>query len=179
VASSRRALEIKPGYAAAHNNLGAVLSDLGLTDEAIAQFRNATHFDPDYPDAHMNLGMLLLSKGQFEEGWSHYEWRLKTQGEAFKRGPMITRPLWDGRPLEGRSILLHAEQGLGDTLQFVRYAALVRDKGGKVLVECPAPFCRCCGAARGSTPWVRAGQNCRPLTCMPRFFRSRGSSART
>jgi tetratricopeptide (TPR) repeat protein len=132
----RRALQIKPSYAPAHIALGAVLQ--GQDEEAIAHFRNAIQFDPDNPVAHMNLGMLLLRAGQFEDGWLHYEWRLKTHFEPFKRLPMSTQPRWDGRPLQGRSILLYPEQGLGDTLQFIRYAAVVQDNGGKVLFECPA-----------------------------------------
>jgi tetratricopeptide (TPR) repeat protein len=134
----RQALKIKPGYAAAHNALGAIME--GQTDEAIVQFRTAIKFDPDHPSAHVNLGMLLLRKGQFEEGWFHYEWRLKTQAEPFKSFALLTQPMWDGLALEGRSILLYAEQGLGDTVQFIRYAAMVQDKGGKVLVECSAPL---------------------------------------
>jgi tetratricopeptide (TPR) repeat protein len=140
VASCRRALESEPGYAAAHNTLGALLADLGQTDEALAQFRSAIYFDPDYPDAHMNLGMMLLKQGRFEEGWSHYEWRLKSEADAFKGFPRIAQPMWDGQPLEGRPILLYAEQGRGDMFQFIRYAAMVQKRGGRVLVECAAPF---------------------------------------
>jgi tetratricopeptide (TPR) repeat protein len=140
MACSRRALEIDPDYAAAHNTRGAILSDRGQTEEASEHFRNAIRIDPDNADAHMNLGMLLLQNGQFEEGWVQYEWRLKSQADAFKGLPKTDQPVWDGRPLEGRAILLYPEQGRGDMLQFIRYAGMVQKKGGKVLVECPAPL---------------------------------------
>jgi hypothetical protein len=80
---------------------------------------------------------LSLLKGDFQRGWAEYQWRWKTK-QAPQRG--FSQPLWDGQPLEGRTILLHAEQGLGDTIQFVRYAALVKRLGGTVVLECPKPL---------------------------------------
>jgi hypothetical protein len=80
--------------------------------------------------------MLLLAEGEFEQGWSEYEWRWKTK-ETVPRH--FEQPLWDGRRLDGKTILLHAEQGLGDTLQFIRYAFLVKALGASIIAECPKP----------------------------------------
>src|SRR5207302_4380262 len=90
---------------------------------------------PDYAAAHMGRALMLLALGKFEEGWPEYEWRWKCKEFST---PPYQQPLWDGSPLDGRTILLHAEQGLGDTLQFIRYAPLVKERGGRVVVACQA-----------------------------------------
>src|SRR5581483_3189988 len=87
-----------------------------------------------------------LLRGDFERGWEEYEWRWKVKQVAPSARTFV-QPLWDGAPLEHRTILLHAEQGLGDTLQFVRYAALVRERGGRVVLQCSEALhaiLRCC-----------------------------------
>ena len=94
---------------------------------------------PDYADAHWNLSLLNLLTGDFESGWPGFEWRWQTKQQNFHRRH-DSRPLWDGQPLAGRTILLHAEQGLGDTIQFVRYVPLVQERGGRVVVECQPPL---------------------------------------
>lgn len=134
VTSYRRAVELQPNYAEAHNNLGSVFHELGKLEDAIACFRRAIDLRPDFAEAHHNLSLVLLLAGNFEQGWLEYEWRRKKKDFLF---PAIEQPLWDGGPLQGRTILLHDEQGLGDTLQFLRYAPLVKARGGRVLVACP------------------------------------------
>src|SRR5262249_15616548 len=90
---------------------------------------------PEYVRAHVNLAMAWLLIGKFEQGWPEYEWRFQdTKDRARQPCP---QPIWDGSSLAGRSILLRAEQGIGDTLHFIRYAPLVKERGGTVLVECP------------------------------------------
>ena len=139
VACYRRALALKPDYAEAHNNLGNALKEQGNLDEAVACYRRALALKPDYADANFNQSLLTLLTGDFERGWGEYEWRWKTKQRNF-HGRYFAQPLWDGQPLAGSTILLHAEQGLGDTIQFVRYVHLVKERGGRVVVECQPPL---------------------------------------
>ena len=130
-----RALQLKPDYVDAHLNLGCSFCDQGKLDEAFVCYRRALALKPDFADAHWNHSLLMLLTGDFERGWAEYEWRWQTKLKYFQpRG--FSQPLWDGRPLAGRTILLHDEQGLGDTIQFVRYAPLVKERVGTVLFEC-------------------------------------------
>jgi tetratricopeptide (TPR) repeat protein len=133
VASFRQAVYLRPNYAKAYNNLGNVLRDLGYAEEALANYQQALNLLPDYADAHRNRAMAWLQQGNFAQGWPEYEWRWQCQ-DLPRRG--LAQPHWDGLPLHGRTILLYAEQGIGDTLQFVRYASLVQQKGGRVILEC-------------------------------------------
>jgi len=150
MASYRRALEINPDFAEAHNNLGsALLADLGQMDDAVASYRRALKIQPDYAKAHWNLSMSLLAQGHYAEGWQEYEYRWKA-GAIPPRN--LVEPLWLGEAeLSGKSILLHAEQGFGDTLQFIRYVALVVARGATVYLEVPPPLkslaARCAGVA--------------------------------
>lgn len=135
----RRALELRLDYADALNNLGLACCEQGRFDEAAARYRQALELKPDFAEAHKNLGLLWLLTGNLEQGWPEYEWRLKCKKPSLHP---FQQPLWDGGPLNGRTILLLAEQGLGDTLQFIRYAPLVKERGGRVLVACPAALTR-------------------------------------
>ena len=121
-------------------NLGHALRDLGNLDEAFASYAEALRLKPDYADAHFNRSMALLLQGHFAEGWAEYDWRWRTATYLTQRQSRaaVAQREWDGSPLEGRSILLHAEQGLGDTIQFIRYVSLVKQQGaGKVMLACP------------------------------------------
>jgi tetratricopeptide (TPR) repeat protein len=148
-ATLRRALALKPDFAEAHNNLGIALQRQGRWEEGMASYDRALALKPDYAEAHFNQALGRLQVGDFARGWPGYEWRWRMRGSTPRR---FDRPAWDGSPLEGRTILLHAEQGLGDTLQFVRYAALLRRGGGRVVLECPACLhpllAGCCGIDR-------------------------------
>jgi Tfp pilus assembly protein PilF len=138
-ASLRRALRLKPQYAQAHTNLANVFRERGRTDEAITAYRQALLWQPDHVEAHLNLGMALLLLGRFEEGWPEYEWRRRHR--EFPPSP-FPQQWWDGSDLKGKTILLSAEQGFGDTLQFIRYAPLIERRGGRVIVGCPQPLLR-------------------------------------
>jgi tetratricopeptide (TPR) repeat protein len=151
----REALYFGPNYTAAHFNLGIALDDQGMLDEAIASYQAALRLKPDYGDAHKNLGMAWLLTGNFEQGWPEYEWRWKTDIAT----PNFRQPLWDGSPLQGRTILLHTEQGAGDTLQFVRYAALVKQRGGKPWVLCPRSLVRLLSGCPGVEGLAAQGES--------------------
>jgi len=130
------AVALGPTSAEAHNNLGTVLHALAEFDLAREHYDRALELDPKLADAHFSRAMFLLREGDLAEGFAEYEWRWKCK--PFQR-PFV-QPRWDGSPLEGRTLLLFAEQGLGDTLQFVRYAAVARRRGGRVVVECQEPL---------------------------------------
>jgi tetratricopeptide (TPR) repeat protein len=133
----RKALTIQPDYAEAHNNLGSVLNDQGRIEEAIASYRRAHEIKPDFAQAHWNESMCRLLLGDFAEGWKQYEWRrLTVPCQASQRH--FTQPQWVGiESLQGKTLLLHAEQGLGDTIHFCRYAELAADKGAIVILQVP------------------------------------------
>jgi tetratricopeptide (TPR) repeat protein len=136
-ASYREALRLRPAFVEALTNLGNALREQGRPGEAAASYEEATRLRPDDAEARVNLGMTRLLMGDFERGWPEYEWRRRARG--LPEHPS-GRPRWDGTPLEGKAILLRAEQGLGDTIQFVRYAPMVRERGGVVLLECQPPL---------------------------------------
>ena len=128
-----RALAKNPHYADAHNNLGNALHDLGQFEASITCYQEAVRLKPDYAEAHLSLAISWLLVGNMEAGWPEYDWRF-----ACKRPerPPFVEPIWDGSPLDGKTILLYGEQGFGDKLQFIRYAPLVKARGGRVVVAC-------------------------------------------
>jgi tetratricopeptide (TPR) repeat protein len=131
-----RALDHAPKSATLLINKGTALCALTRYHEALASFCAAIIIEPDRAEAHYNAGLVRLRLGDFENGWRDYEWRWRKADWADKRRN-FTAPLWlDAEPIEGKTILLHAEQGLGDTIQFVRYVPLVARRGAKVIVEC-------------------------------------------
>src|SRR5262249_23728403 len=88
---------------------------------------------PDDPGTRWNRALLLLLGGEFQQGWKEYEWRWRRPDAQMRQ---LAQPRWKGEPLEGRRILVYSEQGLGDTIQFLRYLPLVRNAGGDVIFEC-------------------------------------------
>lgn len=137
-----QAIALDPNFTLAYNNLGLTLADMGKPEEAIPWYERAIALQPDNADAHQNLGLALLQLGDLETGFREYEWRWQAMGPDNRPPRPFPQPLWDGSDLHGKTILLHAEQGYGDTLQFVRYAALVAAKGGRVLLECQPALTR-------------------------------------
>lgn len=153
----RRSLALSPNQASTHNSLGLALDRQGWFEEAQTHYERAVQLRPDYGDAHWNLSLLLLRRGDYVRGWREYEWRWQSNdySSGFRQ---FSQPQWDGSPLAGRTILLHAEQGLGDTLQFIRYAPLVAGCGGQVIVECPAPLKKLFEGSLRSIRFVLRGQ---------------------
>jgi tetratricopeptide repeat protein len=139
VAGYLRAITLKPDFVDAHSNLGNVLRRQGRVEEAIAACRRAIALKPDFAPAHLNLALALLLNGDFDEGWREYEWRW--QGGAKDLKPRdLRRPRWRGEDLRGKTLLLHAEQGLGDTLQFARFAPVMATRGAKVILAVQPPL---------------------------------------
>lgn len=135
--SYRRAIALNPNISEAHSNLGVLLQELGHHVQAVASYDQAIKLKTDLVEAHWNKALTLLLLGDFENGWPLYEYRWSRSVPSSPiRG--FRQPLWLGKDaLQGKTILLYGEQGLGDSLQFCRYAKLVADLGARVVLEVP------------------------------------------
>jgi tetratricopeptide (TPR) repeat protein len=131
----QRAIGLNPHFAEAYYNLALYYHDRNLPDEAVEYYRKAVENKPDFVNAHWNMACALLLAGKFEQGWKEYEWRWKLKDHRGRTFP--SSALWDGSDISGRTVLLHAEQGFGDAIQFIRYAPLVAERGARVIVQCP------------------------------------------
>ncbi|MCC7175677.1 MAG: tetratricopeptide repeat protein [Bryobacterales bacterium] len=171
----RESLRLKPRLAEAHYNLGNLRRQKLRLSEAAGCYREAIRLNPGHAKAHWNLSLTLLAAGELERGWEEFEWRWKNPKTPPRGFP---QPLWDGASLEGRTILLHAEQGLGDTIQFIRYAELAKAAGAAVVVECPAKLGPLVASAPGVDRVVEAGAPLppfdvqAPLMSLPRILRT-------
>ncbi len=168
------ALQLMPTYSESHVTIASALLELGRAEDALASCDAALEIAPDNAEAHWNRALILLLLGQFHEGWQEHEWRWQKRGfTSPSRHNDI--PLWNGTPLAGKTILLHAEQGFGDAIQFIRYAKLIAIQGANIIIEChpplvplfniiadirsvvpfdaPLPFCDC-QAPLLSLPWL-------------------------
>lgn len=129
------ALKLDPGYVDAINNRAAALQSLNRTSEVLPLFETALGHEPDSPDLHWNLSLALLKTGDYERGFREYEWRWRTPTFiAFARD--WPQPRWRGEDLNGKSILVHAEQGFGDQIMFSRFISELLDRGAAVILEC-------------------------------------------
>ncbi|MGD0390624.1 MAG: tetratricopeptide repeat protein [Tepidisphaeraceae bacterium] len=177
IAAFRRAVALNPNLPEAHSHLGTALINKGQLDEAIAAWRHAIALNPNFAEAHFNLSVALLERGDFQEGWEEHEWRWKCK-DSLSPPRDFAPPQWDGCPLEGRTLLLHAEQGLGDALHFIRYLPLAAQRGGKIIIECQAELQRLFQSVAGGCQVVARGQplpafdlHC-PLLSLPHVFRT-------
>jgi tetratricopeptide (TPR) repeat protein/flagellar biosynthesis regulator FlaF len=173
------ALAIRPDYAVAWNNLGNLCVELSRIEEAADCYSKAVAIDPEYAEAHTNRALISLLQGEFEQGWQEYEWRWKQPGAAVKT---LLRPAWDGSAIAGRTILLRSEQGAGDTIQFIRYARLLRQQGAKVLLHCQESLRALLEGMpevakifSGPVPAAEFDVHA-PLMSLPRLFRTRVDS---
>jgi tetratricopeptide (TPR) repeat protein len=131
----RRSLSVDPGHISSMCNLGRTLHRLGLLDEALACYDRALKISPDHPETRFNRSVTLLLQGRWEEGWPDYEWRFQCHNRCQIYPHRLPRPRWQGEPFSGKTLLVHGEQGLGDSLQFVRFLPWVKRLGGRVLFE--------------------------------------------
>jgi Tfp pilus assembly protein PilF len=164
--------------AEAHYGRGRVLHELRRLQDAASSYSRAIELNPQHAPAHVNRAMALLACGDYENGWSDFEWRWKSAGSILAaEARELQRPLWCGdAPLAGQTILLHGEQGLGDALQFCRYATLVADLGARVILEVPAPLVELLAPLPGVAQVLARGEplpqfdlHC-PLMSLPRAF---------
>ncbi len=155
IAAAERATELAPAMADAYVNLGWLYSLVGRLNDAEAACEKAIALQPGDPAASLNLGVLRLLRGDFDSGWQLYEFRKQCPGFSFARH---RQPMWDGKPLGGRRILLWFEQGLGDTLQFLRFVPQVIDRGGEVLLAVQPELGRLVAASMPAQPLVDPAQ---------------------
>ncbi len=138
IACFDKALQQQPGYVNAYKNKGTALVWEGHLDQALTAYRQALAHGPEDAETHKNLGVIYLLQGRFAEGWPEYRWRWRTAETPW---PAYQGPCWEGEDLRGRTLLLVAEQGLGDTIHFIRYAAVLKQRYGcRVIAVCPAPL---------------------------------------
>jgi uncharacterized protein (TIGR03032 family) len=130
----QQVIAAEPEHAEAYHSLGYCYSSLGQPTQAMVAFERAIALQPQYVQAHINLGLTLLQLGDYPRGFTEYEWRWQT-GQTPPRGP---QPRWDGRPLPDQTLLVYAEQGAGDAIQFARYLPQVAERCKRLLVACPA-----------------------------------------
>jgi pentatricopeptide repeat protein len=149
----RRGLRLRPVWREAENNLANALCSLGRFDEAEELFCRALQRRPDDPLAHWNVALMRLRQGQFKSAWPEYEWRHRV-AELGLAPFKDAAPLWDGRNLAGKRILLHSEQGLGDTIQFIRYLPLVSPRGGVVTVAVQRDLLDLLKHIEGAVQWL-------------------------
>jgi predicted O-linked N-acetylglucosamine transferase (SPINDLY family) len=137
----RKALAIDPKLIGLHTNLAMILRGQNRAEESLAVTRHALALEPDDPDAHRRLAFALLTLGQLDEGQAEYEWRWQSPS-FLTRTRRIVAPFWQGEPIAGKRLLLQSEQGLGDTIQYIRYARHAAEAGAFLIAEVQAPAAR-------------------------------------
>jgi len=182
IASYDKAIAIQPVFVAAYYNRGLALHELRRPNAALASFDQATAIDPESAQAHFNKSLTLLLEGDFQQGWPLYEWRWKTE-KSKPRVRKFGQALWLGdAPLVGKTILLHSEQGFGDTIQFSRYATQVAALGARVIIEVPEPLLGVLGGLGANIELAVTGKplpafdyHC-PLLSLPLAFKTDATS---
>jgi FkbM family methyltransferase len=163
VAQFDQALALDPQYLLAYKNKGTTLCWEGRLEEAQATYEEAIRRGVADADIHKSLGILRLLRGDWEGGWPEYAWRWQT-GEI--RLPTLSAPLWDGSSLDGKTILLTPEQGLGDTVQFIRYAAWLKQRYDcRVLFQPPKVLRELLASCPGVDAWVERLDEAPPHDC--------------
>jgi Flp pilus assembly protein TadD len=136
-AAFQKAIDQQPGYFNAYRNRGTLHAWTGRIDLAFKYYHQAMELQPEDAELHRNLGVIHLLQGNFDEGWREYRYRWKCR-EAIQH--RYAQPKWTGQDLKGKTILLYSEQGLGDTIHFVRFAKVLQDRGARTIVHIQAPL---------------------------------------
>jgi tetratricopeptide (TPR) repeat protein len=181
LANHDRAIALKPDYADAYYNRALALQDLKCLEDALASYDKAIALKPDHADAFVSQSLFFLMMGRFEQGWRQYEWRKKQNKSIAPR--TYPKPLWLGeQSIEGKTLFIHWEQGLGDLIQFCRYAKLAADLGARVILEAPKPLMSLLTTLSGVAQLIEAGSplppfdyQC-PLLSLPLAFKTTLSS---
>lgn len=161
LSSCDEAIRLRPGYAEAYANRGNAVLDLGRIEEAVTAFDVALSLDPNLAEARWNKGIALLTAGDFERGWPLYEWRWRKRGASAV--PAFPQPLWTGGPIRGQTILLHSEQGYGDTIQFCRFATSLARLDARVVFGVPRELIPALRGLEGVAQWVSEGDPLPPF----------------
>jgi hypothetical protein len=162
IASYDRTLAAMPRMVSAWHNRGLAFAALNRHREALESFARALAIDPEHANSHFSVAMSLLTLGDWQRGFAQYEWRWKRSGAGARRS--FSKPLWLGEfPLAGRTILLHPEQGLGDTVQFARYAPVLAAGGAKVVIESPPELTELLASLDGVAAVVTRGEALPPF----------------
>ena len=180
LASYESAMALHPGNADAHCNCGSLLSALGRDDEALQNLDRAIAIDPEHAPAHFARAFVYFLQGDLQNGWREFEWRWKNKDCVTSREKREFRqPLWRGEePIDGKTIVVHCEQGLGDTIQFCRFLTLLARRGAKVIFEVPPPLAQLLRSLPGVAQWVLPGEPlppfdyCCPLLSLPTAFQT-------
>jgi len=157
-----RAIALRPDYAGAHLNLGTCYYQDRQLDQAEKQYRRALNIDAGLAEAEFNLGLVHLLRGDLQKGWPGYEWRLDKSDWPASYPFRLDRPMWKGRPFKGQTLLVHDEQGLGDTLQFARYLEMVKPLGGEVVLETRPPLVELLKETRGADRVIERSRDGKP-----------------
>ena len=161
-ASYQLALQLKPDHIEARNNLALSLVECGAHDRALACYKRALEDQPEHAETHYNSSLLHLLLGDFERGWRGYEWRARTENPTCSN---FDQPRWFGSRLPDQTVLIHAEQGLGDTLQFIRYAPLVKQRVGQVVMRCHGPLRQLLQNVGGIDTLITDSESLPPFDC--------------
>jgi len=154
----QRAIQLEDGFAHAHYNLGKALREMADLEGAITAYEQAIEHMPDFLWAKWNLSHALLASGRFDEGWSRYAVRHDRPLGIVTYPHDLDLPRWDGQRFDGRRLLVHYEQGLGDNIQFVRYLPMVKELGGTVVLEAPWPLYGLFKDCEGCDELILAGE---------------------
>lgn len=159
LASYDQAIVLNPRFAQAFNNRGVALKVLGRLDSALASYECALELQPGFADAEWNIALLHLLAGDFERGWRLYEARW-----ALQPARVFPQPLWLGeRPIADKTILIHAEQGLGDAVQFCRYVPLIGRSNARIVLEVPRPLVSLASSLKADVRIVARGDELPPF----------------